>query len=422
MSAHDLIKKTKKILTAPQYKFLKQLAYWSLNSKDYGLRKDGKTWIYNTHQQWAEQIGYGVTTVRESIAFLEQLGFISSDFLNPNKRRRVKYYSINFENIENFFAEQASRKAKKPSVQNVTETASVSTVSEPSKRQLNRQMERQMYTYNKIQDNKSYKSQIASVGDHFGQCTDSTVCRTNDKNYSDTEKIVSVRDSHTSVSMYSKTESSVTLAAEDSHTSVSVNSNNTGCRNILPCQDMIKIWNQEFPNQKIISGSTEQTGIIHLTKHLARYLVASFKLKFENSLEKWRRYLRLIKTSAYMMGDKFKLSVMWVIKFLTIDRIRAGELGVDERKIKIDQSEIEQKAIAHASSVEESETCKQFRHEIIKKLSPAVYLSWFTKVDLIEESKKLIIRAANDFVRDYIKANFIEKISRCFKYFDWVRI
>ena len=71
MSAYDLIKKTKKILTEPQYKFLKQLAYWSLNSKDYGLKKDGKTWIYNTHQQWAEQIGFGVTTVSDSRAVLQ---------------------------------------------------------------------------------------------------------------------------------------------------------------------------------------------------------------------------------------------------------------------------------------------------------------------------------------------------------------
>jgi len=357
-----LIKKTKKILTEPQYKFLKQLAYWSLSSKDYGLKKDGKTWIYNTHQQWAEQIGYGITTVRESIASLEQLGFISSDFLNPNKRYRVKYYSINFEAIENYFAQIAcKKKSQKPQQENVIETASISTVSEASKRQLNRQMERQMYTNNKIQEIKSNKSINPKI---FGEKIE--------------EKTEPTRDNSRSTIV----------------------------------QDMIKIWNQEFPNQKIISGSTEQTGIIHLTKQLARFLVAAIKLKFENCLEKWKRYLRLIKTSTYLMGEKFKLSVMWVIKFLTIDRIRAGELGVDESKIQIDQSEIEQKAIAHADSVEESETCKQFRHEVIKKLSPAVYLSWFTKVDLIEESKKLIIRAANDFVRDYIKANFLEKLTK----------
>ena len=362
MEVRNLINKTKKILTESQYKFLKQLAYWSLNSKDYGLKKDGKTWIYNTHQQWAKQIGYGITTVRESIAALEELSFISSDFLNPNKRRRVKYYSINFEVIENYFAELTSKKeSKKTPEKNMIAIAPVSTVSESSKRQLNRQMERQMYTNYKIQEIKSNKSINPKIFE---------------------EKI----------------EEKTEIISDNPKPTV--------------VQDMIKIWNQEFPNQKIVSGSTEQTGVIHLTKQLARFLVAAIKLKFENCLEKWKQYLRLIKTSTYLMGEKFKLSVMWVIKFLTIDRIRAGELGVDESKIQIDQSEIEQKAIAHADSVEESETCKQFRHEIIKKLSPAVYLSWFTKVDLIEESKKLIIRAANDFVRDYIKANFLEKLTK----------
>jgi len=367
MSAYDLVKKTKKILTEPQYKFLKQLAYWSLNSKDYGLKKDGKTWIYNTHQQWAEQIGFGVTTVRESIAFLEQLGFISSDFLNPNKRCRIKYYSINFEVIESYFAQIAlkkeSKRTEKIQQENIIKTASVSTISESSEQQLNRQMERQMYTNSKIQETKSNKSINPKIFE---------------------KKIEE------------KTE---TINGNPRSTIV---------------QDMIEIWNQEFPNQKIISSSTEQTGVIYLTKQLARFLVASFKFKFENCLEKWKRYLRLIKTSAYLMGEKFKLSLQWVIKFLTIDRIRAGELGVDENKIQIDQSEIEQKAIAHADSVEESEICKQFRHEIIKKFSPAVYISWFTKVDLIEESKKLIIRAANEFVGDYIKANFLEKLTKEF--------
>lgn len=362
MSAYDLIKKTKKILTEPQYKFLKQLAYWSLNSKGYGLKKDGKTWIYNTHQQWAEQIGYGITTVRESITSLEQLGFISSDFLNPNKRRRVKYYSINFEVIDDYFAQIARKKeSQKMQKENVIETAYVSTVSESSEQQLNRQMERQMYTYNKIQDNKSNKSINSKIFE---------------EKIEDRTEIIDENPKPTVV------------------------------------QDMIRIWNQEFSNQKIISGSTEQEGVIHLTKQLARFLVASFKLKFENCLEKWKRYLRLIKTSAYIMGEKFKLSIQWVIKFLTIDRIRAGELGVDESKIPVDTDEIEKKAQAHVEAVDESETCKQYRREIIRKLSPAVYLSWFTKVDLIEESTKLTIKAANDFTRDYIKANFLEKLSK----------
>ncbi len=341
-----LIKKTKKILTEPQYKFLKQLAYWSLNSKDYGLKKDRKTWIYNTYEQWAEQLHFSVSTVRRSIKALNDLGFISLDYLSSNKRNRTLYYSINFDVIEEFL----NKKNAAPSVHFLEDL-----------KQPNEHISEHMYIDNRIQGNKSNKSINQKI---FGE------------KIGDETKVVDKNSKPTVV------------------------------------QDMIKIWNHEFPNQKIISGSTKQTGVIHLTKQLARFLVAAIKLKFENSLEKWKRYLRLIKTSAYLMGEKFKLSVMWVIKFLTIDRIRAGELGVDESKIQIDPSEIEQKAIAHADSVEECETCKLFRHEIIKKLSPAVYLSWFTKVDLIDESKKMTIKAANDFVRDYIKANFLEKLTK----------
>lgn len=76
----------------------------------------------------------------------------------------------------------------------------------------------------------------------------------------------------------------------------------------------------------------------------------------------------------------------------------------------MDTDEIEKKAQAHVEAVDESETCKQYRREIIRKLSPAVYLSWFTKVDLVEEAKQVVIRTANKFVRNYIKANFLDKI------------
>ena len=345
MSAYNLIKKTKKILTEPQYRFLKQLAYWSLSQKNYGLKIGGKTWIYNTHQQWAEQLHLSVSTVRRAIKTLDDLGFISLDFLSSNKRNRTLYYSINFDVIEEFL----NKKNVAPSVYFSEDL-----------NQPNEHISEHMYIDNKIQDNKSNKSINPKILEKKIE-----------------EKTETVNDNPKSTVV----------------------------------QDMIKIWNQEFPNQKIISGSTEQTGVIHLTKQLARFLVASLKLKFENCLEKWKRYLRLIKTSTYLMGEKFKLSLQWVIKFLTIDRIRAGELGVDERKIPVDISEIELKAQQHANSVNETDTCKQFRHQIIKILSPAVYLSWFTKVDLIEGSTKLTIKAANEFVRDYIKANFLEKIS-----------
>jgi len=95
MFENILIRKTKKILTESQYNFLKQLAYWSLNKKNYGLKIGGKTWIYNTYEQWANQLHVSISTVRRTIKSLHDLNFISLDYLSTNKRNRTLYYSIN---------------------------------------------------------------------------------------------------------------------------------------------------------------------------------------------------------------------------------------------------------------------------------------------------------------------------------------
>ena len=172
MSAHDLIKKTKKILTEPQYKFLKQLAYWSLNSKDYGLKKDGKTWIYNTYEQWANQLHVSISTVRRTIKSLQDLSFISLDYLSTNKRNRTLYYSINLDVIEEFL-NQKNEEKNAISCVHISENLN----------QSNEQMVEHMYIDNKKQNiNKSNKSQIASVGDNLEKNTHSTVRQTNSKN------------------------------------------------------------------------------------------------------------------------------------------------------------------------------------------------------------------------------------------------
>jgi len=166
MFENILIRKTKKILTEPQYKFLKQLAYWSLNSKDYGLKKDGKTWIYNTHQQWANQLNVSISTVRRTIKSLQDLGFINLDYLSSNKRNRTLYYSINFGVIEEFLNQKNEEKNKTSSVR-ILENLN----------QSNEQTVEHMYIDNKKQDiNKS------QISDNLKKNFDSTVYKTNDEN------------------------------------------------------------------------------------------------------------------------------------------------------------------------------------------------------------------------------------------------
>jgi hypothetical protein len=165
-------------------------------------------------------------------------------------------------------------------------------------------------------------------------------------------------------------------------------------------QDMLKIWEEEFPSNKIV-----------LTKHLARYLVAAFKMKFNSSLKEWKRYIQLLKTSAYLMGENFKLFVDWAIKFTNIDKLKSGWLGTKEAEIPVDESEVAESAEQRVESVEETEKCKATRRTIIKKLSPAVYNSWFVKVDLTEEEGRVFLKEPeNRFLRDYIALNFLDKI------------
>jgi predicted transcriptional regulator len=156
-------------------------------------------------------------------------------------------------------------------------------------------------------------------------------------------------------------------------------------------QDMIKIWKEEISPEVI------------LTPKLSQYLVKIFKERFNSSLKEWKRYLKLIKTSAYLMKEEFKLTLFWAIKFITIDRLRAGELGVKEDKIPLDISELEEKAEKHIAFLDETEKCKEIRRKIVKDHGPAIYNAWFEKVRLIEERGGVVLHYPNSFTRDYIQ-------------------
>ena len=304
--------------------FLAQLHYWETHPKGYGIIKKGKVWIYNTLEQWAEQLNVSKITIRRAISSLKSDGLINSEYLSPNRRNRTLYYSIDYEKVAQFL--QAQLETNK----NCLETKHEHIVEH-------------MYIDNKIQNNKSDKSKIL------------------DHNF-------------------------VKNASISQTTSV---------------QDMLKVWNEEFSQKHII-----------LDKTLARFLVAAFKIKFDSCLEKWRKYLQTIKTSAFLMSEKFKLSIRWVIKFLTIDRIRAGELGVDSSKIPVDTAQAEREAVKHINEVQESEKCKALRHRIVRVLSPEIYLSWFTRVKLQELQNSIVMETSNDFISDYISTHFINNLEK----------
>ena len=175
-------------------------------------------------------------------------------------------------------------------------------------------------------------------------------------------------------------------------------------------QDMVKALTTEFPNIPIF-----------MTKALAKRLVAAFKFKFKNSLEKWKEFLKLIKTSAYLMSEKFHLTIYWILKFTTIDRLFQGDLGVKLKEIflsktKEEELEIQQQEIAKTSELkkqinelDETEKCKETRSQILQKVGNTKYETWFKKVFFSEENGCIIMNIPtqnNFFLYDYITNHF----------------
>ncbi len=171
-------------------------------------------------------------------------------------------------------------------------------------------------------------------------------------------------------------------------------------------QDMVKVFNDEFSDITI-----------KLDKNLARNLVAAFKMKFESSLEKWKNFLKLIKTSSYLMGEKFKLTLRWLLKFSTIDRLKLGELGVKIKEFftnEIQEDELQKRVEQHIAETDEDENFKTFRKQIAQKLSNAVYLTWFAKIKFKKQKGITNIIYPNKFVEDTIKIRYTDKVQNIF--------
>ena len=167
-------------------------------------------------------------------------------------------------------------------------------------------------------------------------------------------------------------------------------------------QDMVKIFHEEFSDIPV-----------KLDKNLAKNLVAALKLKFANSIQKWKNFLKLVKTSSYLTGEKFKLNLRWLLKFATIDRLNLGELGVKICNVfanKIPDEELQSAVDQHISESGEGEMCQTLRKQLAKKLSNAVYLNWFSKVKFEKQEDIINVIYPSKFTEDTIKIRYADKL------------
>lgn len=76
---------------------LQQLHYWLQRSKN--IREDRK-WVYFTYDQLVEQFPFfSKSTIRRAISYLENSDFITSNNFNKMKIDHTKWYTINYENV-----------------------------------------------------------------------------------------------------------------------------------------------------------------------------------------------------------------------------------------------------------------------------------------------------------------------------------
>lgn len=111
-----------KELGTPAAVFLQKL-YFMLN---HAKNKNGETvryikvhqnrkWWWHTFENWQKTLGlYSISTIKRAVAKLSELGIIEVQKLNPVKRERVNYYSINYKKLKQLFGISAGATKPQP--------------------------------------------------------------------------------------------------------------------------------------------------------------------------------------------------------------------------------------------------------------------------------------------------------------------
>jgi hypothetical protein len=160
-------------------------------------------------------------------------------------------------------------------------------------------------------------------------------------------------------------------------------------------QEMVSFWNQTFPTKKV-----------SLNRDLAPLFLSAFKVKFNSDILQWKHYCKTIESSQYLTGKSFKLSIYWVLKYQTIDRIRAGEFGVKDVPIPGEQQMLEKEFQVQIVHLSEPEKCKEVRLKILKLYGAYAYKHWFHPLKFFIVEGRINFSAPSQFHGDYVAREY----------------
>lgn len=353
---------------------IQQIHYWS--QKNMGVVFENQRWINNTSEQWAKQLCVSARTIKRAVQKLTQEGIIFVKKLAKHKSNQTNSYTLNHEKLLKLMEEHSCRK-------DVGDDLNSLNLNKKTNNDQNHQdilspslghdvtMVIQEITYRDI-NNKSARGDFALP-----------------KNTNEKDKVLQqVEDKK--------------MGDEKGEEG--------GLTKTPPCtttvQDMVEIWNNEVSLNK-------ENNKTKLNRGISKYLMSCYKYRFNSDLDAWMHYCRLIASSPYLMGKDFVLSLNWALKYTTIDRILAGDLGVQLRcsfeKPKSEET-LRGQALAHIDEVGESEGCKAVRRDILAAVGATQYNAWFTKVDILDNGATL--KPHNRFVEEAIRVRFGEVLEK----------
>jgi len=116
-----------------------------------------------------------------------------------------------------------------------------------------------------------------------------------------------------------------------------------------------------------------------------------------------KEYCLTVASSPYLTGEKFNLSLLWALKYTTIDRVNNHEFGVKEMIIS---TYSKADALIHIENVKEPEICKEVREKLLTAYGEKVYKDWFEELHFELIGNDICFKAKNNFINDYVKNKF----------------
>lgn len=340
-----------------------------MNNKNFGVEKKGHKWVYNTSEQWAEYLGYSSRQIERIISKLKDQGIILVQKLNHCKANRTNYYTVDETKLATLLQEKQEEKNSVASLNTCSLNANLALKTANSTDKMSEPFRPNggISTKNTFKEKNNIKSEEKRVGGYSNKILNIPSVTKNQVNQVIIKKIV--------------------LKNEKAEESIISSSKTT------IAQDMLAFWNKTLEKSKT-----------SMSKQLAPQLVAAYKHKFESNMQKWEHYCKLVASSSYLTGDKFNLSLLWVLKYTTIDRINNLEFGVKELSLTPTYSQ--EHALEHIKTVNEPQECKEVRLKLLKVYGIMVYRNWFHDLEFLLMDGKVCFKPQNKFKEDYIRANF----------------